>query len=345
MKTTNLKIGTHSGTFHADESLAVFMLKLLPKFSGAEVVRSRDPEVLDACDIVVDVSGKYDSEKYFDHHQREFTGVFGEGYQTKLSSAGLIYKHFGHDILATVLKESQESEVVKQCYTRVYKHFVEAIDANDNGISVYDPAIISAVNDDESVPHKLTERFISGTITLPSVVSKINPRPDEFASSSLDENALYDSKFQVASELMGSAFLGVVLSAGKDWFPSKSKILEIYRAREDPRVVVFEEALGWKSQIFEIEGDLAAQGKLKDEDKVLYVVYPGGDSWRVQCVPVTSSSFISRKPLPEAWRGVRDDALSKVTGIDGCVFVHASGFIGGNKTKEGAIAMVKKALE
>ena len=29
------------------------------------------------------------------------------------------------------------------------------------------------------------------------------------------------------------------------------------------------------------------------------------------------------------WRGVRDEALSQLSGIDGCIFVHMSGFIGG----------------
>ncbi len=31
------------------------------------------------------------------------------------------------------------------------------------------------------------------------------------------------------------------------------------------------------------------------------------------------------------WRGVRDEALDKLTGIDGCIFVHAAGFIGGGQ--------------
>jgi hypothetical protein len=30
-----MRIGTHSGTFHADESLAVYMLRLLPQYSNA----------------------------------------------------------------------------------------------------------------------------------------------------------------------------------------------------------------------------------------------------------------------------------------------------------------------
>ncbi len=36
--------------------------------------------------------------------------------------------------------------------------------------------------------------------------------------------------------------------------------------------------------------------------------------------------------------------MDAVSGIDGCVFVHAAGFIGGNKTYEGALAMAAKAL-
>lgn len=56
--------------------------------------RTRDPAVLDGCDIVVDVGAIYDeSKRRFDHHQRGFTEVFGHGFSTKLSSAGLIYKY------------------------------------------------------------------------------------------------------------------------------------------------------------------------------------------------------------------------------------------------------------
>jgi uncharacterized UPF0160 family protein len=64
----------------------------------------------------------------------------------------------------------------------------------------------------------------------------------------------------------------------------------------------------------------------------------------VQAVSVGPGSFESRLPLPAVWRGLRDEELSKECGIDGGVFVHMSGFIGGNKTYEGALAMAKKAL-
>lgn len=58
--------------------------------ADCNIVRSRDPAVLDDCDVVIDVGGTYEPERNrFDHHQRGFTEVFGHGYNTKLSSAGM----------------------------------------------------------------------------------------------------------------------------------------------------------------------------------------------------------------------------------------------------------------
>ena len=60
IKLMELKIGTHDGRFHCDEVLACMMLrKYTEKFKMASVLRSRNPEYLEKCDIVVDVGGKY----------------------------------------------------------------------------------------------------------------------------------------------------------------------------------------------------------------------------------------------------------------------------------------------
>lgn len=72
---------------------------------------------------------------------------------------------------------------------------------------------------------------------------------------------------------------------------------------------------------------------------MLYALYQDtGGSWRIQAVPVTPESFHSRKKLPSSWQGLRDQALSELVG-EGAIFVHASGFIGGHKTKDGALSM------
>lgn len=70
-------IGTHSGTFHCDEILAVFLLSQHPEFRNHKVLRTRDQQLLDQCDIVVDVGSVFDpAKKRFDHHQSTFQETF-----------------------------------------------------------------------------------------------------------------------------------------------------------------------------------------------------------------------------------------------------------------------------
>lgn len=115
------------------------------------------------------------------------------------------------------------------------------------------------------------------------------------------------------------------------------------RTQYDPqgRVLVLEgQSAPWKDHLYSLEGG---------NPSVVYVLYPEKPApdakWRVQAVPVTKDSFESRKPLPETWRGFRDEELDGITGIPGGVFVHAAGFIGGNKTFDGAKDMAIKALD
>lgn len=126
------------------------------------------------------------------------------------------------------------------------------------------------------------------------------------------------------------------------WWPARSLVQEAYSERysidASGAIVVLSKSCPWKDHLFDLEDP--------DSHKVLYVVYPDEvhRQWMTQAVPIHSTSFNSRKPFPEPWRGIRGLALDKIVGTSGCVFVHASGFIGGHETKEGALAMVQKSL-
>ena len=121
-----VKIGTHSGHFHADEALACFMLKQLAEYSDAEIVRSRDLKVLAECDIVVDVGATFDPEKKrFDHHQREFAETMKTlgilDFNTKLSSAGLVYAYYGKAVINAVTGLDKASPKMDIVYEKVRK--------------------------------------------------------------------------------------------------------------------------------------------------------------------------------------------------------------------------------
>ena len=342
LKTSHITIGTHNGHFHADEALAVYMLRLLPTYQKSQLIRSRDPKILEKCHTVVDVGGEYNvSSNRYDHHQRTFDATFPDR-PTKLSSAGLVYMHFGKAIIAQHLGIPEEAEEVKLLWEKIYENFIEAVDASDNGISVYDPKGIEAAG--------LEKRFRDGGYSLGAVVSRLNSNwNDPIPSDPIQAQQVEDEKFLVASARMGEEFSRDLEYYIKAWSPARDIVRKAYRSRFQHdvkgRVLVFEGlSVPWKDHLYTLEESAEA-----GEDKVLYVLYPEKPTpdakWRIQAVPVTKDSFQSRKPLPEAWRGVRDDQLDEVTGVLGGVFVHAAGFIGGNKTFEGAKAMAVKAVE
>ena len=139
---SSIKIGTHNGAFHCDEVLACSMLKLLPQYKDALIVRTRDPEILKTCNIVVDVGGVFDANTHrYDHHQKTFSDSMSSlnrgKWVTKLSSAGLIYAHFGQDVIMQIVN-TKDQNLIKKIYDKVYEKFMEEIDAVDNGISTHD---------------------------------------------------------------------------------------------------------------------------------------------------------------------------------------------------------------
>lgn len=324
-------IGTHNGTFHCDEALAVFLLRQTSTYRDAGLKRSRDPAVLNTCDIVVDVGAVYDEPtQRFDHHQRGFTEVFGHGFQTKLSSAGLVYKHFGLDVIVNKTGLPVEDPKVTTLWLKLYKEFIEAIDAIDNGISQY--------------PTDIKPLYRSRT-DLSSRVGALNPAWNQPADSET-----VDAQFVKASLLAGEEFLGRLSYYSNAWLPARDLLLASVLSSKsliDPsgKIILFEKFLPWKEHLFELETD--GSNPAIEPNQAIYVVYPDefGGNWRVQAVPVSPESFDSRNALPEVWRGLRDEELSKVSGIDGGIFIHASGFIGGNKTREGALKIAQMALE
>ena len=95
-------IATHSGKFHADDVWAVAVLDIM--FPDCELVRTRDPQRIEAADFAVDVGGIWDPlSGRFDHHQKDFSGARQSG--VVYASAGLVWKTYGSRCVA-LLAES-----------------------------------------------------------------------------------------------------------------------------------------------------------------------------------------------------------------------------------------------
>jgi len=319
-------IVTHSGTFHCDEALACYMLRLLPGLTSATVKRTRDLKYIydnSTLKVVVDVGETYDpSELRFDHHQRGFKETLDEpGFRkTTLSSAGMVYKHFGRDIIR-LTGNNLSDEDVKRIYTKFYMEFFEEIDAIDNGINPF-------FGDDKA-------RYRYGNTGLSARVMRLNPNWND----DYDE----DDRFADAMRLTGEDFNSMLQFYVKTWIPPRTNVYDMVKNRfevhSSGEIGFLSERVPWKSHLKNVEYELRVEKGLK------YVVYEDASGWfKVQAIP-KEGLFAYRLKFPVAWRGLCDDKLSSLLSIPDCVFVHGKGFVARNRTKTGALKMAEKSLQ
>eukprot|EP01133_Synstelium_polycarpum_P009229 gene9229-10825_t len=159
------------------------------------------------------------------------------------------------------------------------------------------------------------------------------------------DEQLVRERFDKAMTVMGELFLDKVDFYGKSWLPARDIVLaalnnraKVHRSEE---IILLEPYCPFKEHSYYLERQLNIRKKIK------FAVFQdtSARSWRVQAINIDTNSFALRCPLPVSWCGKVDDDLSKVADIEGCTFVHANGFIGGNLTKEGALKMAIKALQ
>src|SRR4051794_8844262 len=123
-----MRVATHDGSFHADEVFALAALSLLGE--PLEIVRTRDRDVIAACDVRVDVGFRADpATGDFDHHQREGAGERPGG--VRYASFGLVWREYGARLCGG-------DEAVAE---RVDRSLVQAVDANDTGQAVVGPGL------------------------------------------------------------------------------------------------------------------------------------------------------------------------------------------------------------
>jgi uncharacterized UPF0160 family protein len=132
-------IVTHDGKFHSDEVIAMWLLRWI--YRNHVIIRTRDPDIIQQANIVVDVGGVHDPLRdRFDHHQSTFNLTF-PGSVIPLSSAGLVWLKYGKQLIrdhfGPILGISLTNVQVDTAYTELYHSIIKEIDGNDNGVPQY----------------------------------------------------------------------------------------------------------------------------------------------------------------------------------------------------------------
>jgi len=313
-----MKIATHNGLFHADDVLAVAILREVARLADDEigVVRTRDQRVVAEADVAVDVGGEYVPERgRFDHHQRGGAGVRDNG--IPYAAAGLVWRHYGPRLVAAELGRqlgrAPTDEEAAAVAAEVDCLLIQPVDAVDCGVELAEGWKFADIR----------------PLTLSHLVSQRNPRWDEDASP-----AAIDGRFHEAVEQLALPALRATLGEAV----ARRRAADVVHQGDlvcDRRVLVLPRFCPWQETVLTHPG-------MRD---VLYVVFPAiGGGWSVQCVPPELGSFGQRKPLPAAWAGLRDAALVAATGVEDAVFCHPGRFIAGAGSQVGALRLAELAV-
>ncbi len=305
-------IGTHSGIFHADEVVACSIFRLAWG-SGVTVVRSRDPAVLRTADVLVDVGLTHNGVDRFDHHQRG--GVVVEGRQ--MASAGLVWNAYSFMAIRAHLEpyEGQPETYAKEL-AKITEEDVRRVH------SMIDEKIMQGVDDVDLAGGRRfgPEEQEVPTVHLSHLVSSFNPP----AAEPLTEETrarLSDVQFEAALSV-ATSFLSREITTAIWTVLEEKKLLELEIGEDG--IVVLPEFTPWQGVFTE-----------ETHPQLRRVVFPAlGGGYRVQQTPWAEL-------LPAEWRGLEKGALRTLTGLEGVVFVHPNGFIGGADTLDDAMAMAR----
>lgn len=155
-----------------------------------------------------------------------------------------------------------------------------------------------------------------------------------------------DELFQEAKAYVGAEFIDKLKYFALSWLPAR-KIVEAavksrFETEKRGQIIELTRFCPWQEHLRDIEKDVG-------DVEIKFVLFNGGskgvNDFRVQAVPVEGGSFVCRKFLNKKWRGLRDEELTKASAIEGIKFVHATGFIGGHISRDGALEMAVQSLE
>lgn len=339
-------VGTHDGRFHADEVMGVTFLKILYDLLGEKIqlFRSRDPDVLNKCDIVLDVGQVYDpSKRRFDHHQKSCSEIFYEEEQKKrsrvlLSSAGMTWKEFGKIIVELYLSSqygdsvqaSDYPNIIEQAYHKIYNNVVKETDAHDNGQSM----IYEECDKPEIYRYKKNLDHGNTIAKLNNGVSK-----DTKADASTDEEV--ERRRKEAAERKNNQFvLATELTELTIRIHMDSILEEIVREVKDLPVLkkLFDERK--VPYLLDIPNNVSSDPKLISKvdvkQELLYTVYYQEHSkvWSFGTMQVPGQQFVNRKNLLsiEALK----ERLTPEEFAD-VIFVHKNLFCGSAKNHDLAV--------
>lgn len=189
---------------------------------------------------------------------------------------------------------------------KIDEKLIQALDATDNGVSFYEAKDV--------YPYLLDDALFS-------------------FNSTWKEGEHFDEGF-IEAVGIAKRILVREIQRTKDAIEARDFVERAYMDTKDKRILIF-------------DAPYPTNGFLETHSEILFIVKPEVDfsKWKVNAVRAEEHRFKNRKDLPAAWAGKEGEELQVITGVADAMFCHNGRFVAGAKTKEGAVALAKLAIE
>ena len=218
---------------------------------------------------------------------------------------------------------ARENGVPYAAFGLVWKKYGEQLASSSETAAIIDRNLVQFVDSMDNGVGELRSVAVDALpYTVREIISAFNPGWDE---DSLDQDVRFSEAVNFASQALAREIKSTEsLLKGKDF------VEEAYKKASDKRVIFLEKNYPWDCV-------------LNRFPEPLFVVEPTTNGWKVYAVKDNPVSFINRKDMPLEWAGKRDAELALVSGVPDAIFCHNRRFIAVAKSKEGAIALARKA--
>jgi uncharacterized UPF0160 family protein len=196
----------------------------------------------------------------------------------------------------------------KEAAARIDEEVVAPGDARDNGFEIIDSRV-AAIK-----PYEFADSLFA-----------LNP--------AWSETQDFDGRFRKAVAL-AVPMLERVIERAVSSEKGKKFTEEAYQKASDKRII-------------ELDGQYPWRDVLMSHPEPLFMVRvtPEGGTWGAKGIPVEKTGYTLRKDFPAEWDGLSDAELARVSGVPDAVFCHNKRFLAVAKSREGALALARKALE
>lgn len=329
----NSIVAVHPNPHHADDVFCVACVLIMNP--NVKIIRTRNKEELEKVDFRIDVGGKYDPNTGdYDHHQNDFNERHANPNEAKHKKGpkycafSLIWRHYATDIIKAILFN------LNKATNKEWNITDDIIDYINQSIEETLVASIGAMDNGEQKTYYLD----TGSIRLPTIVKFIqNYNPCTWIEG-WDHDRFFFKAVNMAITYLERE---VIKLYGQ--VQAVDPVLEAVDKAKDG-IMILNQYLPW--------GPVFTRFPFDTKD-IKMVMYPSTEGWMFQSplikMLVDKDRFQIELPngerrkyryiIPTNLWGADENRIKEITGIDDGIFIHATGFVGGTKTKEAAIAL------